>query len=678
MTRRLRFLLPPVAVLLASAAVAVHAQELLDPLSVAEQGAEGSSEELLAWRKAQTDELAEAREIASRVVRENPRSYIGHFVLGWVQHYGEANFPKALFHQERALAYYEARHGDRPGPGDPWRWHARLLRELAQTHGDLEHYGERLRLIALYNELYEPDMLAERAWALMKMGRYEAARRAAQEGLSGGDSRQTEIALNALCAIEFEAGNDGASYEACKAALDHARARGGVNAVDLTNFAEASRSVFRLDEAERVLLEATEAQVAWYGNPWMELGELYTREGRFAEALSALRQVPSYRAQRPPHVRDADRNESRRALAAFLLAVGRPDEALHITGKALVMPDRRSHNSRDPAQDRAVVALLDRRAHLVAAERVLEDAASESLFGRAGAWVRASWHRFRGWMSGRQAARLLGEGERLVGTFRIGTADSAITPPWLVGDLVEVAGPAVVREAVARARAMDRREEARGYYDAFEAEAALSDGDEAGAVASAERALGGIGHAEVLLRARVLAVSGEAERRLGRYDRAAAHFQRAIDADPGVLRRLGLGLPARVVAGDGAVAEAVADALGRSPRLDEGDRGFVVRVEADAAGGRACLVGSGRQVLGCGTADVERDDDPDALAARIVEAFHEQVFAPRVDLSQADINSLDGSNRVSRDPLETLFDRHPAPAEGDGEVGDPQEAPGGL
>ncbi|HTU57727.1 MAG TPA: hypothetical protein VMF89_04820, partial [Polyangiales bacterium] len=64
---------------------------------------------------------------------------------------------------------------------------------------------------------------------------------------------QRAIALNALCAIEFEAGNDGASYIACKKAVDEGRTGGlDVTAVDLTNFAESSRSLFKLDEAERI------------------------------------------------------------------------------------------------------------------------------------------------------------------------------------------------------------------------------------------------------------------------------------------------------------------------------------------------------------------------------------------------------------------------------------------
>ena len=52
------------------------------------------------------------------------------------------------------------------------RWHAALLHELSDVHGDMEHHQEKLAYIERYNELYDPDMIAERAWPLMKMGRH--------------------------------------------------------------------------------------------------------------------------------------------------------------------------------------------------------------------------------------------------------------------------------------------------------------------------------------------------------------------------------------------------------------------------------------------------------------------------------------------------------------------------
>ncbi len=65
------------------------------------------------------------------------------------------------------------------------------------------------------------------------------------------------------------------------------------------------------------------------------------------------------------------------------------------------------------------------------------------------------------------------------------------------------------------------------------------------------------------------------------------------------------------------------------------------------------------------TISISREKPPrfqtgDEFASRLARSFFEAAFAPRVPLSQADANGLDGSNRVSRDPLETIFG-HEAP-----------------
>ncbi len=649
---------------------------------VAEPGAPGEPDELRAWALIRQQKLVEAREVAERVVAERPDSFLGHFLLGWAHHYGEANFPKALFHEERAYQLFVARYGETPSPGAPWRWHARMLLELADTHGDLEHHEERLAWIARYNEIYDPDLLADQAWALMKLGHYDLARRAADAGMATGQSRDRQVALNAFCAIEFEAGNVERSYEACRAALDDARRNGEPNAVDLTNFAEASRSLFKLDEAERILQEATEAGVSWYGNPWLELAELYTRGARFPEALSALRKVLPYRAQRPPHVRDSDRNEHRRALASFYLVVGQPEEALGITEKALVMPDRRAHNSRDPDQDRALVALVDRRARLTVGDVRVERAVGGPVHERLLARLERMRFGFEAWMSGRQVARLLsqppirGAEDRLIGFFRIGTAASAITPPWLAGELSEVVGAGVTLEAVERARASDARLAAGAYYDAFAAEAAFRLGDETRARELAERARGGLPDGDALLRARVDAIRAASIQHAEGTAAAVDAYELALQNDPGVFRRLGLALPVRLVTrGQAEPIEELADALARSPRFDDDDEGLPLVVSGDAALLSVCLEGSGGTQLDCSETRVDEvdentawsaDETPESVevetfVARAARLAQERLFAPRIDLSQADIGSLDGSNRVARDPMEGLRGGRVAP-----------------
>ncbi len=624
-----------------------RADEMIAPILL--EGEEGSPEELALWELVERERYVRAREDAEAYLAKHPNSYIAHLVLGLAQHYGEANFPKALFHEARALELFEAAEGVEPTPSQPWRWHARILVALTRAHGDLEHYDEQLAFMHRYNDLYTPQLKAELAWPLMKKRQFEEARLAAEEGLATGDPYQIERAKNALCAIEFEAGDDIKSYGACADAVEYGRSHfGTATAVDLGNFAEAARSLFRFDEAERLLIEASKSGLSWYGNPWLELADLYMRGGRFAEALSALREVPLHRASRPAHVRDSDRNEARRSLAAFLLLMGRPDEALRITDKASVLPDRRAHNSRDEQQDRSVVALLDRQARLMLAEMKVERVTAEPIHLRLRAYLEAAWLRFQAWMSARQAARFLDDPSRLVGTFAIGSARSAVMPPWLLGELIGALGPGVVRAAVAEVAAEDQRIGARAYYDAVLAEVALEQGDPSEAIDHARRALDGLQPGDALLRERVRAVLGKA---LSDPRAASAVYEEVLATDPGLFRRLGWALPVEVRSADTGLDRELADAIARSPRFESSDDGLVIEIES----GRICLFGRTGAAWGCGEADLEVDDTDRSYAQRIVDAFHSEIFSPRVDLSRIDINSLDGSNRVTRNPLDVLL-----------------------
>jgi tetratricopeptide (TPR) repeat protein len=627
-------------------ASAARADEMIAPILL--EGEDATVEELSLWELIERERYVRAREEAEAYLAEHQSSYVAHLVLGMAQHYGEANFPKALFHETRALELFEAVEGTQPTQSQPWRWHARILVGLTRAHGDLEHYDEQLGLMVRYNELYTPQLKAELAWPLMKKREFDKARLAAEEGLATGDPYQVERAKNALCAIEFEAGDDIKSYEACAEAVDYGRSHfGSATAVDLGNFAEAARSVFRFDEAERLLMEASKSGLSWYGNPWLELADLYMRAGRLAEALAALREVPRHRASRPAHVRDSDRNEARRSLAAFLLLMGRPDEALRITGKASVLPDRRAHNSRDPEQDRSIVALLDRQARLMLAEMTVERSVAEPFYARWWARSEALWLRFQAWMSARQAARFLDDEARLVGTFAIGTARSAVMPPWLLGELIGVLGPGVVRAAVEQVAGEDAREGAVAYYDAVLAEVSLAQRDYAEAVVHADSALEGLQPGDALLRERVRAVLGKG---LSDPRQATALYEEVLATDPGLFRRLGWALPVEVRSSDATIDRDLAKAVMRSPRFESSNDGLRIEVE----GARICLLGRTGAAWGCGEAQPAEDETGRSYKQRIVDAFHAEIFSPRVDLSRIDINSLDGSNRVTRNPLDML------------------------
>jgi hypothetical protein len=340
------------------------------------------------------------------------------------------------------------------------------------------------------------------------------------------------------------------------------------------------------------------------------------------------------------------------------VVTSRADDAIAVTDRALVLPDRRAHNSRDPAQDRIVVALLDRRAKLLAAEQRREAACAMPFFQRPLAWVSAWYLQLRALPGKALVERLLRDEARLSGIFRIGTAASAILPPWLAGELVDVLGAGVVHEVIDKARARDQRTGALAYYDAFDAEVALQAGDPERASQLVSRAAVGLAPGELLLRARTLAIGAEAARRLGQPALAMQRYEQAFLADPGIFRRLALKVPVRIEARGDDVAARAASRLSGSPRLDESEEeaGFVLRVQADRAQGSVCLMGTDNSEIACGRASAKAGDDADAMVAKLVQDFHEKAFAPRIDMGQTDINSLDGTNLVRDDALKTLFD----------------------
>jgi tetratricopeptide (TPR) repeat protein len=604
-------------------------------------GLRSTPEEQELWSMIFAGKFVDARERAEAVLAANPDSYVAHLALAHVHHQGEANFPKALRHVKEARRLYEARELSR----DPFtnRWHILILAEQASAHYELGQHAERLAVMRELEELHGVGRRSERAWSLMKLGEVEQAREAVREALASGDPHEEEVALNAQCAIEFEAGDEEASYLACKEAVEARRRRGAMPLlVDLTNFAEAARALFRFEETEAALVEAARIREPSYGNPHRDLADLYLRSGRFTEAAAAVKRIPEVRNLRPASMVDSDRAEILRTASALFILGGRPEDALRMTEEALRRPDRRSHQSRDPAQDVAVAALLDRQARLAVAERIVEDAVPEGIFGRLWARVRAVFHRVLAYRSGRRVVDALAGEDRVVGFLRIDSAKAAIVPPWLVGDLVDLVGSGVARAAAGKAEAADRREGIRAYLDAFRAEAAYAERDVDGFEEFARRALEDLPRGERMLRARLLG------------ERAVLHCASKVDArcthdlasvmeiDPGLFRRLRVGIPVRLEVDAG--GRALAEILERSPRFHVRGDGLVLRVTGPAS---ACLTTADGQIFEC----VEAEDP--ASAAR---AFQERVFSPRVELSRVDLDSLDGGGGAGRDPLAPLID----------------------
>lgn len=586
-----------------------------------------------------------ARELAEEILRDDPTSFAGLCVLGMVLHRAEGNLPVALFHLKAARKSFETRYGATPGGDAPWYWHALILGELSFVAGEMGRHEEKLAYLEARDSIYEPRWPADRGWPLMRLRRYEEARMAIAEGLMLDDQpEQQATAKTALCAVEAELQHRERSYEACLDAAADDRPWSESGPTTFTNAAEAALGMLRMEEAEQLIQEGTERfSTGTVSNPWLNLTLLYLSQGRSAEALGTVREMFAWRNRQPAYIDEQNRADTETTSAIFLLVAGRPIEAARITARALERPDRTGFTSAESEQMEAASALLDHLVNRVAAELKAEEAASLPWWKGFRARFDAARYRWRAWSSGRRCAAMIADERVLLATIRPYLAGSIESPEWIEPELVAILGPGVMKAALEKARAQETLPGAEGYFWAFEAEAALYQGHEEVALRHAERALATLPAGEHMLQARVWGLTGKAALDAGQNEKAFEAFDRAMQLDPGVIRRLGIALPATFAAAGGTAAEKALDYLRSSPRFEPAGGGFRVQVEVAGDGGSACLYGPQQARLGCAQLTARGGESAEDLASRLALAFHTDVFAPRLDLTQADLRSLDGS-----------------------------------
>ncbi len=607
------------------------------------------------------DNHLRARELAEAYLRDHPESAAAHLALARAHHYAEANPPSTVFHARRARELVEERTGGRPSPADEWRIHAQALLLLADDLSELERYEDALDAIEDHDALYNPKLAPRSAWPLMKLRRYDEARRVAQQALASPELRVQSIGHNSLCAIEFEAGRPQASYDACMAALEFGRKQpNGASIVDLTNAAEAARALFRLAETETLLVEASRLRGESWGNPWNDLAELYLREGRYAEALGATREIPGYLASRSPSMRGHDDNEVRKTLISIFLVLGETERAARVAGEALARADRRAQTSRDPEQDLAVTAFMDATAQRLLRIEARERRAARPFYERWWSWLGDRVDQARGYWAGRTGVRALRADGQLAGIVRISRREAAALPVWMVFELVRPLGVGVVAGAIAEAREADDRPGAAAYYDAFQCLIDREEGDLDGLLAHAESALEGLPEGERIIRSYVHALRADALCDDDRCGEALSDYEAVLRRDPGVFRRLDRSLPIRPRV-SGAEGDALLDALVRSGRFRVEDEGLPFSIAFDGGQGRACLHDRGDGVVACGRREADAreaaadEDEDEADAPRPIDTLLadtiRRIFSPPIDFRQADLRGLDGSLRVVRGDL---------------------------
>ena len=600
-----------------------------------------------AYAALRSGEPIRARELAQELLREDPASIAGHVLLGWVLYEAEGDLARARHVLRKGKALFERKYGRAAEAGDEQLWHAEALNLLAQVTGEMGEDEDALAIQAEYAAIYQSDQPPWSAWQLMRLGRFNEARQIATHYLrSGRSANARDAARAALCAIEAESLDRAGAYEACVVNGAYAsRADRSDSSVAWSNAAEAAWVDLRLGEVESLLLESTKHGPDDFGNPWADLVHLYIAQGRLAEASAALREMVAWREGQVANVRAQSWARADLAAGALLLVAGRSEDAERLLTRALDAPDRHGATNEEPTQRVGGAALLLAATLRTRAEEAREAAAWAAWWRAPGHWLRALCLDARAWLTERRALDALSHARFLQNTLRPHLVDQLILPlsEWAQSDVVRLLGAGVAEAALAEAEEAERHPLARGYFSALRVEIAALRGDDAELAEHAKHAVLDLPESEVLLRARVSALHGESAREAGDIARAVAAYDLALQRDPGVIRRLGLALPASFASSGGQLAEEVADHLRDSPRFEEAEGAYRVQVIQDGALARACLLGANSEVLACARSEPRAGESEADRGRRLAEAFHTAVFSARISLSQVDLRSLDGS-----------------------------------
>jgi tetratricopeptide (TPR) repeat protein len=647
-----------------------------------------SADEREAIELLQEDKMLTARTKAEELLKKDPDSFVGHYVMGTALREAEGALARSLAHLKRAREIYEVRYAGDTSDGRPWRVYADTIFGIMNTTELMENFEDSLRAMDDYDAQFQPKLYAQRVWPLMKLGRYDDARAWAQRAIDSGSPYQKMRAMNGLCAVEGEQQHRVANYDACLAVYKYAKqrladthetdpARMPAIVVYANNAHLGALAVLKYDEAEQLALDGTRSREQTSSNPWLRLARIYMDQGRAAEALSATKALEGWRVQQPPSTREQFSAEDEGTVALLLLVAGEAKAALVLADRILARPDRRAMTSTHPEQTAGANALLRRSITLLASELASERASYGGIKAAPGHLAESAKLAAAAWPDAQRVVGSLLDEERLINTLRV-YIDGGIeyVPTWMIGDLVDVLGPGVFLAALGEVRAREKEVDGfSAFYDAFEAEARLAQGDDGMALLLAKKALQTLPKAEVLLKARTAVIGAEAARRQDDLVASLGFFEQAMQSDPGVIRRMGLRLPVRFRVSGSERANDTVSLLRKSPRFREEEQGFVVSVGDDGKEITMCLRTPLDAELGCTHVPVVLPTPPEAAPApaakegetpskqgvaaprkappeapeRAAEAFHKDVFALKMNLSESDLQSLDGGTTATRD-----------------------------
>ena len=592
-----------------------------------------------------------ARELSEQWLREEPNSPGAQFALAEVLLSVEGNMPRALFHLNRAEELTNYKNLPEALTSGNLQWHYLALNQLSYIHQLMGDQILSLEYLDKIEAIYGQEVESYRGWSLIKLKQYDAARESAKRVLQNSDNEQERSrAWNTICAADLASLQPIESLTACDNAIsedeDFADAVNDYDTVYLSNAAEVSLSLLRIEEAEEYLNRATRYLNAdSVANPWINKLYLLMNQGRFDESREALDRMLIWREEQDPIINVMNRAEHFLVTASFFLLAGYSEDAIKLTASALNQPDRNGSYSADDAQKDSAAALINMMANRLEYQIQLEKIATMDFLESLSARTDALSLQIDAWRSERRAAALFAEFEVLQNRLRPYAPLDVHIPEWIEPEIVSSIGTGIMGNIVEQASNNGAFMLNSGYYHAYKTEIAALDNNHDTVLQEGAAALSQLPAQEVLLRARVAAQMGKSAWHNNDYADALSSFTSAYQQDPSILRRLAISLPAAISKDGTDFAEQVADYLVDSPRFSQDPNGMILEINSTPELS-ICLKTRTGSILSCYTMAAAESESSKWNAQQLTQTFHTQTFGLGYEISQAQRSILMGSSVV--------------------------------
>ncbi len=285
------------------------------------------------------------RQQAEELLKEDPNLIGANYAMAYVFWNGEGNHLRAEQYMKKTIRIFESKYCNTPS-GTPQNselevWHQRLYKDLADIYAELDMRQEELDIHKKVADLYHAELAEDAVWALIKLDRFDEARAIAEHSIKGEDSFWASRAYNDLTALEDARHQHLESYRASQRSVDFAA---GSSCVVLVNHGRSCAIMLELDNAvEYYLMALGPKERDCITSPFKELCGVYLIDGSWQKAINAMLKARKRKVEKR-HVIHTEMEERSR-MADVLFAMGFSEKSWQLMKTVVDAPGRLGYDS---------------------------------------------------------------------------------------------------------------------------------------------------------------------------------------------------------------------------------------------------------------------------------------------------------------------------------------------